>query len=260
MTEKVSYKVSDGIGKLSLSRPDALNAIDGSMIDDMRRIVADASSDPGVRVLVLAGGNRAFSTGIDLRYLEDILPNNAKYFAFNKLFNSLLLELEEAPLPTIAMIRGFALAGGLELLLACDFAIASTDAVFGDQHANYGLMPGGGSTQRLARRIGMQRAKELFFTGCRLNGTQAQEAGIVLRAVPDGSLEDETQALADQLVVKSKLCTAYTKRAVQRGENLPMRQAIDQESHALFEYFTSSVSPQEGLAAFRERRAPVFPE
>jgi enoyl-CoA hydratase/carnithine racemase len=128
----------------------------------------------------------------------------------------------------IAMVHDLALAGGLELLLACDFAVAADDARIGDQHGAYGLMPGGGSTQRLPRRIGVQRAKELLFSADWITGTRAQEIGLVLASAPRERLEDCTFELANRFVDKSRRCTAYTKRAVQRGLHLPTREGLQQ--------------------------------
>lgn len=256
----VKYEIADGIAKVSLNRPEALNALDPSLMSALRDAVGRASNDPAVKVLILAGEGRAFSAGADMKHLARVLEDNARYFAFVRELNELLLFIEEAPLPTIAMVHDLALAGGLELLLACDFAIAADDARIGDQHANYGLMPGGGSTQRLPRRIGTQRAKALLFGGEWITGTQAEEIGLVLTAVPAEALEAHTMAFAAKIVSKSKGCTAYTKRAVQRGAHLPMREALQQEARALFEYFTSSASPAVGLQAFRDRQTPEFPE
>jgi enoyl-CoA hydratase/carnithine racemase len=153
----VRFCKADGIGWLKLDRPEALNALTPPMMDEMRSIVASASSDDDVSVLVIVGGEKAFSAGADLKHLAGIIDTPAEYAAFVEDLNDLLFAIEEVPIPTIAMVRGFVLAGGLELMLACDFAIAAVDARLGDQHANYGMVPGGGATQRLVRRLGMQR-------------------------------------------------------------------------------------------------------
>jgi enoyl-CoA hydratase len=256
----VRFDIHDGIGWMTLDRPDALNALNPPMMDQMRRVVDRAADDAAVSVLVIVGGDKAFSAGADLKYLDEIIDDPARYIAFVRQLNELLFAIEEAPLPTIAMVRGFVLAGGLELMLACDFAFAADDARLGDQHANFGLVPGGGSTQRLVRRLGMQRGKELLFTGCWMDGVRAEEVGLVLRAVPGEELRQRTQEFASQMVPKSKLGLSLIKRAVLHGDGLPMRHAIEKENFAAFEYMTSSQSPRVGLAAFRDRETPEFPE
>jgi enoyl-CoA hydratase/carnithine racemase len=256
----IRYEAREGVATMTIDRPRAMNSIDPPMIDDMRRAIARAGADDDVRVLVIAGSERVFSAGADLKYLEQVLDDRARYFAFVHRLNELMFELEAAPLPTIAMVRGYALAGGLELMLACDLAIAATDARIGDQHANYGLMPGAGGTQRLPRRIGVQRAKELLFSGIWLSGTEAAAIGLVLRAVAPEALAEEVGALASRLASKSKKALGYTKRAVDRGLDLPLRHGVDEEGFALFEYFSSSPSPRAGLDAFLRSETPVFPE
>jgi enoyl-CoA hydratase/carnithine racemase len=252
--------IRDGVATLTLDRPEAMNSLHPPMIDEIRAIVDRVARDDDVRVLVIAGSERVFSAGADLKHVQDTLQEPRRFFEFNRHINALMFELEEAPLPTVAMVRGYALAGGLELILACDLAIASEDACIGDQHANYGLIPGAGGTQRLPRRVGIQRGKELLFTGRRLTGTEAAAIGLVLRAVPSARLQEEVDALTAELASKSKRGMGFTKRAVDRGAGLPMRQAMDEEGFALFEYFTSSPSPQVGLDAFAQRTVPVFPE
>ncbi|GAB7007855.1 enoyl-CoA hydratase/isomerase family protein [Nocardioides sp. AN3] len=229
-------------------------------MDGLGDVVTELSADPEVKALIISGAGRGFCAGADLDYLHDILEDNARYFDFVQRFNRLFLLIEDAPIPVIAMVHDLALAGGLELLLACDFAVAAEDARIGDQHGTYGLMPGGGSTQRLPRRIGLLRAKEMLFAADWISGARAAEIGLVLSAVPRDDLEACTWALARRFVDKSRRCTALTKRAVQRGLHLPMREALQQEAHAVSEYFTSSPSQMIGLEAFRRGQKPEFPE
>jgi enoyl-CoA hydratase/carnithine racemase len=256
----VRFEIRDHVATATLDRPAARNAIDLEMMAGLRGAIETASADTDVKVLVIAGDERAFSAGVDLALLQQLVPDRGRYHAFVHDLNALLFELEAVPVPTIAVVDGFALAGGVELLLACDFALAATEARIGDQHANFGLMPGAGATQRLTRRIGAQRAKELLFTGRWLSGAEAADIGLVLRAVPRAALEAEVAALAADLVAKSRTGLAYTKRAVRQGEGLPLRAAIDQETFALFEFFAGSATPHEGMAAFVEKRPPVFPD
>jgi len=174
------------------------------------------------------------------------------------LLNLCFVILEDLPVPTIEGVHGFALAGGLELGLACEMTLAAEDARLGDQHANFGLMPGGGSTQRLPRRVGMQRAMELLTTGRWLSGPEAVEWGLALRAVPQETLEAELEALLAQLRDKSRTGLAWTKSIARQGQDLPLPAGIEQEGMAFVQYFATSPHPQEGIQAFKERRNPAF--
>jgi enoyl-CoA hydratase len=158
----------------------------------------------------------------------------------------------------IAVIHGFALAGGLELALACDLAIASEDARIGDQHVNFGLMPGGGSTQRLPRRIGMQRAMELLTTGRWLSGTQAKEWGLVLEAVPSDELDQKLDELVTPLRAKSRAGLGWIKSVAKRGQHMGLRDGVALEIMAFTQYVATSTHPREGIQAFKEKRQPQF--
>jgi len=156
------------------------------------------------------------------------------------------------------VVHGFALAGGLELLLACDLAIAAEDARIGDQHVNFGLIPGGGCTRRLPRRIGMQRAMELLTTGRWLSGTEAAAWGLVLRAVPADRLDSELETLLAALRVKSRPGLGWIKSVTRRGQDLPLRDGVALEGLAFVQYLTTSPHPKEGIQAFKEKRQPRF--
>jgi len=172
--------------------------------------------------------------------------------------NGCLFQLEELPIPTVAAVHGYALAGGLELMLACDLALAAEDSRLGDQHTNFGLMPGGGSTQRLPRRIGMPRAMELLTTGRWLSGVEAAAWGLVLRAVPAASLDEELEKLAAPLRGKSRAGLGWIKSVARRGQDLPLRDGISLESEAFVRYVATSPHPREGIQAFKEKRQPRF--
>ena len=143
-------------------------------------------------------------------------------------------------------------------MLACDMALAAEDARIGDQHTNFGLMPGGGSTQRLPRRIGMQRAMELLTTGRWLSGAEAAGWGLVLRAVPAESLDQELEKLLAPLRTKSRPGLGWVKSVTRRGSDLPLGDGIALESMAFVQYITTSSHPRQGIQAFKEKRQPEF--
>jgi enoyl-CoA hydratase/carnithine racemase len=220
--------------------------------------VADVAGDQALKALVVRGEGRAFCAGADLLYFESAFRQPDQLSAYLQRLNGCLFQLEGLPFPTIAVVHGYALAGGLELMLACDLSLAAEDARLGDQHANFGLMPGGGSTQRLPRRIGMMRAMELLTTGRWLSGAEAAAWGLVLRAVPAAALDAELERLVAPLRDKSRPGLGWIKSVARRGQDLPLRDGIALERQAFAQYVATSPHPAEGIQAFKEKRQPRF--
>jgi enoyl-CoA hydratase/carnithine racemase len=256
----VLYEKKSAVATIQLNRPDARNSITPQMVEELHDAVVDASADPHLKAILIKGDNIAFSSGADLKSVRALLDDWPNYVRFVHRLKEVFLAIEEAPIPTVAMVRGYALAGGLELLLCCDLVLAAAEAKIGDQHANYGLIAGAGGIPRLIRRIGMQPALEMLYTGKWVSGTEAAHLGIVLRSVPGSELEDAIAELMLNLTNKSRDSLRYMKRAAQAGVGVPIRTALDEETHALFEYFTSSPDPRTGIKAFVEKRAPGFPD
>ena len=254
----IILETADRIATIRLNRPDALNALNLELLAEFSHAVEAVGEDESVKALVVRGEGRAFCAGADLLYFDTVFNDISRLPPYVKLLNQCFFQLEDLPIPTIAVVHGFALAGGLELVLACDMTLAAEDARLGDQHANFGLMPGGGSTQRLPRRIGMQRAMELLTTGRWLSGPEAVEWGLALRAVPQESLDAELEGLLGQLRDKSRTSLAWTKSVARQGQDLPLRAGIDREGMAFVQYFATSPHPREGIQAFKERRKPAF--
>ena len=254
----IKLETAAAVATLTLNRPDALNALSPALLEQFSDAVTAVSKDESVKALVIRGEGRAFCAGADLLFFDTVFADLSRLPPYVQLLNRCLLQLEELPIPVIAVAHGFTLAGGLELMLACDLALAATDARIGDQHANFGLMPGGGSTQRLPRRIGMQRAMELLTTGRHLSGVEAAEWGLVLSTVPPESLDAELESLLSQLRNKSRAGLGWIKSVTQRGKDLPLRDGIALESLAFTQYFATSPHPQEGIRAFKEKRTPQF--
>ena len=246
------------VATIRLNRPDALNALNPELIAELSSAVAEVHADEGVKALVVRGEGRAFCSGADLTYLETAFDVPDQLTGTIQRMNECLFQLEELPVPVIAVVHGFALAGGLELMLACDLAIAAQDARIGDQHINFALMPGGGSTQRLPRRIGMQRAMELLTTGRWLSGVEAADCGLVLRAVPEEELDRELEEMLSLLRVKSRPGLGWIKSVTRRGLDLPLRDGVALENLAFVHYVTTSTHPKQGIQAFKEKRQPEF--
>ena len=254
----IKLEIENGVATIRLNRPDALNALNTEMAEELSGAIADVAKNEGVKALVVRGEGRAFCSGADLIFFESAFNDASQLTSYIKKLNDCFLQLEELPIPVISVVHGFALAGGMELMLACDMTIAAEDARIGDQHANFGLMPGFGSTQRLPRRIGMQRAMELLTTGKWLSGVEAADWGLVLRAVPADSLDQELEELIAPLRSKSRPGLGWIKSVTRRGNDLPLREGIALESASFVEYSTTHSHPKEGIQAFKEKRQPQF--
>lgn len=254
----IKLEILDSVATVRLNRPDALNALNLELLEEFSQAVTAVGEDESLKALVVRGEGRAFCAGADLLFFDTVFDEISRLPPYVRLLNDSLFRLEALPIPTIAVVHGFALAGGLELTLACDMVLAAEDARIGDQHANFGLMPGGGSTQRLPRRIGMQRAMELLTTGRWLSGSEAAEWGLALRAVPGERLEAELDSLLGQLRGKSRTGLAWIKSIARQGQDLPLRAGIDREGMAFVQYFATSPHPREGIQAFKEKRQAKF--
>ena len=248
----------NSVATLRLNRPDALNALSPQLLEEFLTATRQVAEDQEMKALVIRGEGRAFCAGADLFYLESLLDELSQLPGYVRLLNQCFCQLEALPIPTLALVQGFALAGGLELMMACDMAIVAEDARIGDQHANFGLMPGGGSTQRLPRRVGLQRAMDLLTTGRWISGTEAADWGLALRAVPAADLDQELETILEALRGKSRAGLALIKSVTQQGQGLPLADGIALESMAFVQLFATSGHPREGIAAFKEKRQPSF--
>ena len=254
----ISLAIEPPIATLTLDRPQALNSLSPHMLREMVHALQEVETTPGIKALTIRGNGRAFCTGADLDLIASSLNAPDRIKDYLTVLNGIIFKLEELPFPVVGVVHGFVLAGGLELMLGCDMVIAAEDARIGDQHANFGLMPGGGSTQRLPGRVGHQRAMEMLFTGRWLSGKEAVEWGLALRAVPPEQLDGELEGLLDQLRNKSDQGLARTKEMVRRGRQLSLKEGVAQEVDAFVQHTTTSPHPREGITAFKDKRQPVF--
>ncbi|MCH8987711.1 MAG: enoyl-CoA hydratase/isomerase family protein [Chloroflexi bacterium] len=254
----IKLEKENRVATIRLNRPDALNALSPELLAELSSGVAEAGNDESIKVLVIRGEGRAFCAGADLTYFQTTFEDPALLPDYVAQINQTLGQIEKLPIPVIAVVHGFALAGGLELMMACDMALVAEDARIGDQHVNFGLMPGGGSTQRLPRRVGLQRAMELLTTGRWLSGEEAVDWGLALRAVPAEGLDEELEKLLKSLRTKSRAGIALIKSVTLRGLGLSIEDGTALESHAFVQYMTTSPHPAEGIKAFKEKRQPEF--
>lgn len=256
--EEIISEVRDGAMWITLNRPEAMNSLTPRVLAGISRALDQAQNTDGVRAVVLTGNGRAFCAGADLKYVQSQVSdtdNGTRHFLSEVL--ALMNRVESFPMPVIAAINGLALAGGLELVLCCDLVIAARSAKLGDAHANYGLLPGGGGSVRLPRKIGPSRAKYLLYTGEFLPAEELLAAGLVNKVVEDAELLSATGELVATLARKSPLGLRRMKALVDDGLAQPIESALRLELLAS-EVHAHSADMKEGLAAFNEKRAPVF--
>lgn len=256
----VQTVVRDGALWITLNRPDAMNALTPDVLAALDTALDAAEADDAIRAVVLTGSGRAFCAGADLKYVRAQLGAGAGADATDRFLRKVLdtmNRLEQFPMPVIAAVNGLALAGGLELVLCCDLVVAARSAKLGDAHANYGLLPGGGGSARLPRKIGPTRAKYLLFTGEFVAAEDLVTAGLVNLVVDDADLVSATESLAAKIVSKSPAGLRRMKQLVHDGLEQPIETALRLELLAC-EAHAQSEDMKEGLAAFEAKRKPVF--
>lgn len=254
--ETILLSKESGAAWLTLNRPDALNATTPKMFSEISQALNEISADRDMKALVITGAGKAFCIGSDINFLKAYFESdNLELFRdYLERINKVLFAIEELPIPTIGMVNGKARAGGFELLMACDLIVIAREAKIGDVHTPFGHMPGAGATQRASRKIGMQKALELIYTGKWLSGVEAVEYGLALKAVPLAELTSETQRLVAQLTDKTRDSLTYIKRAVLRGWDLPLRDGIALEVQSYLEYLATSKEPTNIFRANQEKR------
>jgi enoyl-CoA hydratase len=253
----VTYARDAGIARIVLDRPAQLNAISPLLLQDLDRVCEAVERDPSVRVVTLTAAGRAFCAGADLTAVRELVPDAERWGAFMRLWHRVFNRIEALPAPVVAGVHGLALAGGLELLLVADLVVMDATARLGDQHANFGLVAGGGGSQRLPRVIGARRAKELMLLGGWLDAEQALAWGLVNRVVPAGGVSAAVEELARALAQKSGAASRTAKRLVDQGLDMRLADGLELELRLAGEHMRSP-DAAEGLAAFAEKRPPTF--
>lgn len=243
---------------ITFNCPERLNPIGSATIAALNRLLdALEASEERPSALVITGAGRAFSTGGDLAALRGDEGSYRSGAPLYRALSATLTRIEALELPVIAAVNGLCIAGGLEVALACDLVYAVETARFGDGHANFGLLPGGGGSVRLARAIGAKRAKQMMFTGALFPARQMEAWGLVTGLIGDGSLLDSVDGLVEQLAGKSPLGLARMKTLVDGGLERTLPEALAEELRAC-EAHDASHDRNEGLAAFAEKCKPDF--
>ncbi|WP_035241898.1 enoyl-CoA hydratase-related protein [Desulfobacter vibrioformis] len=254
--ENIILEMDSTIAMITFNRPKALNALNNALLDELDVALDQVLANKEIRVLILTGsGDKAFVAGADISELTRMDTLAAKYFSRKgqKIFS----KIEALPFPAIAAVNGFALGGGSEVALACDFIYASEKAVFGLPEINLGLIPGFGGTQRLPRLVGKNRAKEMIFTGANITADKALEYGMVNQVCPHESLMDEVQKTARRIAGKGCVSLRAAKEAIQAGMGCDLETGCLIENDA-FAIAVASPDAKEGTSAFLEKRKPEF--
>jgi len=250
----MSHARKGAVGWITLERPGAMNALSREVVAEVTERLVAWRNDPEVRVIALMGRGRAFCAGADLKSVSSPEPGAKDLLdVLVELFDM----LRSYPKPVIAAVNGLALAGGLEVVLACDLVIAAESAKLGDAHSNFAVFPGGGGAAILPRKVPQNVARWLLFTGDSISAADAKHYGLVNEVVPDAELEARVQALGDKLAKKSPLVLARMKRVANEAAD---KSAADALRHELLECrnHQRSHDMQEGIRAFGEKREPVF--
>jgi enoyl-CoA hydratase/carnithine racemase len=253
----VRVEVAGRVATVTLDRPEALNAISTELALELAAAVEPLGVDPGVGAVVLTGaGDRAFCVGADLKQRAGF--DDHGWFVQREAFRRGFAAVRRCPLPTVAAVTGFALGGGTELAISCDLVVAAADATFGLPEVRLGLVPAGGGTQLLARRVGRSAARDLVLTGRRVPAAEALALGLADRVVPAAEVLPAATALAAEMAAGAPTAVRMAKWALEVGADLPLEAAMEVEDQA-WRRAVLSDDRREGIAAWVEKREPRWP-
>jgi enoyl-CoA hydratase len=254
--KNILLSVDNEIGFLTINRPKVLNALNIETLKELQAGLQEVKGNPAVKVLIITGaGEKAFVAGADIQEMKEM--NSIAALTFSKLGHDTMKMIQDLDRPVIAAVNGFALGGGSEIALACDFIYASENARFGLPEVTLGVFPGFGGTQRLPRLIGKGMAKELIMTGKMVSAQEALQMGMVNRVLPQASLMEETKKVATQIAGNGPIGLRLAKMVVNSGFDIDLAEACSMESIAFSLCFTTE-DQKEGMKAFAEKRKPGF--
>jgi len=246
-------EIEQGVGIITLNRPDALNALSVQLMTDVVDALSTFEANDRVGAILLTGSDKAFAAGADIKEMLD-----QQYLtAMSDQFLGDWERIAQCRKPTIAAVAGYALGGGCEIAMMCDFILAADNAQFGQPEIKLGTMPGLGGTQRLMRAVGKPKAMELCLTGRMMDADEAERSGLVSRVLPLAELLPEAKKVATRIAAQSKPAAALIKEAINAGQNMPLQQGISAERRAFYSLFGTH-DQHEGMLAFIEKRKPNF--
>ncbi|WP_338549699.1 enoyl-CoA hydratase [Roseovarius phycicola] len=252
--ETIIVEVEDHVAKITLNRPDALNALNSQLLSELVDALQDAQGNDKVRCIVLTGSEKAFAAGADIKMMAE--KSFVEVFS-GDLFGPEADAIMRVRKPIIAAVSGYALGGGCELAMMCDFIIASDTAKFGQPEINLGVMAGLGGSQRLTRFIGKSKSMDMNLTGRFMDAEEAERAGLVSRVVPAKKLLDEAMSAAQKIAEKSMVSVMAVKEAVNRSYEVPLAEGLLFERRVFHSLFATE-DQKEGMAAFAEKREAQF--
>ena len=252
--QTLTVEIDDYVALIRLNRPEALNALNSQLMSELAEAVTDCDRNDKVRCIVLTGSEKAFAAGADIKEMSgksfvDVYTGN--------IFGDEIDRITSARKPIIAAVSGYALGGGCELAMACDFIICADNAKFGQPEINLGVIAGIGGTQRLTRFVGKSKSMDMHLTGRFMDATEAERAGLVSRVVPAAKLLAEVMTVAKKIAEKSQIAVIAAKEAVNRSYETTLREGVLFERRT-FQALFSTEDQKEGMAAFLEKREPQF--
>jgi enoyl-CoA hydratase len=254
--KNIIFKIEEQIATITFNRPEVLNALNEASLKEFSHAIDNVAENGDISVLILTGaGDKSFVAGADIT--EFLTFNALKAKLFSEMGHSIVNKLQEMPIPVIAAVNGFALGGGCEVVIACDFIYASENAMFGLPEINLGIIPGFGGTQRLPRLIGKNRAKEMIFTGKMVPAAEAQTMGLVNKVCAQDELMDDVLNVAKIIVAKGKVSLRAAKQAINTGMDVDLKTGCRIEIDA-FAICLASPDAKEGTQAFLEKRKADF--
>lgn len=228
--ETILYRTEGGIGRITMNRPEAMNAITPTMLTELKAAVLEAGADEATQVIVLTGAGKAFCAGVDLKALGDRSLTGGKVGDILDIpARELINAIRAVPKPVIALVNGYCFTGAMEIMLACDLVIASENAKIGDTHAKWGLRPTWGMSARLPRRVGFLKAKELSFTADAVTAGEAERIGLVNLAVPAEALEEALESMATKIMANSPQSIAAYKHLYNTNESMTLEESLGLE-------------------------------
>lgn len=251
--QNILIELMPNIGILKINRPDSLNALNKDTLCEIREGIKELNGNEDVKVIIITGEGKAFIAGADIKSMMNMNENEAREFC--QLGQKIFDLIENLDKPVIAAVNGFALGGGCELAMACDFRIASEVAKFGQPEVNLGVIPGFGGTQRLPRLVGTGHAKELIFTGEIIDANAALRIGLVNKVLPLENLMEATVAIAHKIAAKGPAAILIAKNVINRGVDTDLSKGLSIERDGFLQCFASGEA-KEGMAAFVEKRKP----